>query len=94
MKQTFDLVVEQWGLDFTFEVMGEYTPAREAQTYGPPERCYPAEAAEFSIEKVFLVQIGTTYLSRALKIPDWTDLEDAVFDQVDELAAEFKEEEE
>lgn len=29
-----------------FEITFEYTPGCEAQTYGPAEKCYPAEAAQ------------------------------------------------
>lgn len=36
-----------------FEVAYTYSPRREAQTYGPAERCYPSEPAEVEIHAAF-----------------------------------------
>ena len=33
-----------------FVATGYYLPGRPAQTYGPPENCYPEESPEFDIE--------------------------------------------
>lgn len=50
-----------WLADFTREDEAEtditvaytYTPGREAQLYGPPENCWPAEPAEVEIQAAF-----------------------------------------
>lgn len=48
-KDTFDYCCKNCDHEFTLDI--EYTPYIPAQTYGPPENCYPEEGGDFDIIK-------------------------------------------
>jgi len=46
-----DAFGEDWIVEFNYTIT---SPGCAAQTYGPPENCYPAEAMEYEVELIAL----------------------------------------
>jgi hypothetical protein len=49
MKSEFDYICRNQDCEHEFELQIEYSPIIPAQTYGPPENCYPEEGGDFDI---------------------------------------------
>lgn len=45
--RSYPISVQVNKYDQTWQIRADFTPAVPARTYGPPERCYDAEPAEF-----------------------------------------------
>jgi hypothetical protein len=59
---TLTLELPSSGIEIDVVVEYEYRPGCEAQTYGPAENCYPAEAAEVDIIAAHGAETGTDVL--------------------------------
>ena len=64
-----------------------------AQTYGPPENCYPAEPMEYEIKAIWSVRediLGATVPELALTdaeradLMEWLETSDAVYNKISE----------
>lgn len=106
MKVNVAFNVTRWGVEIEGIVDGDYSPGAPAQTYGPPERCYPAEGAEFCVESVSITSLGGKSVTVTVDDPasfynDFCDDIDAAVDEeyraaeesADEAMAEQYEEE-
>lgn len=97
MKVNVAFDVTRWGVEISGIVDGDYFPGRAAQTYGPPERCYPAEGAEFCVESVAITSLGGQKVTIIVDDPssfynDFCDVIDAAADE--EYRAEEEREQE
>lgn len=85
---SFEVEVKRWGVGLMCAIEGTYSPGDPGRTYGPPERCYPPEGAEFNPTEIKITDIDGVVVEGGAFVDNMLDFYSEFADEIDTAADE------